>query len=763
MKSTNVFLKGKTMKYFWSLIFLAAFLNCQSPLKIVLNHQTAYTIVIPQKSTPVEQFAAKELQQTIWQMTGVELVIENFDQNLSGPAFYLGNILELSSISKLWHPAEFEEDEYFLKTEGENIHIVSNNPRGLLYGVYALLNEKWGCRWYTRQVAKIPTRKNLSLPRLNETGKPAFESREVYFTEASDPHWCIRNRLNRSMKGIPDSLGGEYGIYPFVHTFYRLVPPEKYYKKHPEYFSLINGKRQGHEAQLCLTNPKVLEITTQQVYKWIEEHPGTRIITVDQNDGGGWCQCEKCMAINNAEGSQSGTILNFVNAIAKSVAKKYPNISIQTLAYYYSEKPPKTIRPHKNVIIRLCRYAEYCDAHPIEGCEVNKPFIDQLNSWNKIAPRIMVWDYLVDFRHFFMPFPNLDGIKKDIRFYYNHGVTGLFEQGSYPIQGAELSELRAWVLAQLLWDPFQDADDLIDEFLDNVYGAAAPYLQNYLELVHTKVRKDSIHFNMYAEPTVGHLTPDVIHEAEKIFLLAEKSVADSSELLKRVEAAHLPVLYTRLYFYTIGGKATYLTDEDMPKIRDKFLRIAGENGVKQLAENRKHGLFQGFIDKVNQSKGVFLTNWWLIGPFDNPDEKGLETCYPPEQSFDTTNTYEGLNNKPIQWQYVQEKIAGYIDFTHIFDPSEIGVAYARTTFSSTADAEIKIGIGSNDGVRLWVNDKLVLDKATKRTAKPNQEILSIPVKKGRNSVLLKIDQFGGGWGFYFSILEGDKFLEFQKQ
>ncbi|MBC8183130.1 hypothetical protein H8E88_18660 [candidate division KSB1 bacterium] len=71
---------------------------------------------------------------------------------------------------------------------------------------------------------------------------------------------------------------------------------------------------------------------------------------------------------------------------------------------------------------------------------------------------------------------------------------------------------------------------------------------------------------------------------------------------------------------------------------------------------------------------------------------------------------------------------------------------------------MKIGVGSNDGVRLWINGKLVLDNKVARKAEPNQDVLTVTFKKGKNTVLLKIDQLGGGWGFYFSVLEGVEFL-----
>lgn len=71
---------------------------------------------------------------------------------------------------------------------------------------------------------------------------------------------------------------------------------------------------------------------------------------------------------------------------------------------------------------------------------------------------------------------------------------------------------------------------------------------------------------------------------------------------------------------------------------------------------------------------------------------------------------------------------------------------------------MKIGVGSHDGVRLWINGKLVLDNKVARKAEPNQDVLTVTFKKGKNTVLLKIDQLGGGWGFYFSVLEGVEFL-----
>ena len=739
------------MRYLTQLIIICvifALSGCQSRVTLVTSQQSDYQIVVAPSATSAEQFAARELQHFIHEMTGLELPLVSAAQNR--PSIFVGT---QAHFKPGWAADSLAEEEFWLHTEAQNIYVLGGTARGTLYGVYTLLRDYWGCRWYTPEISKIPQTHVLELPALNLRQTPAFEYRETYFPAAIDTLWVLRNRLNRTMRGIPDSLGGQYGIFPFVHTFYNLVPPKTYFAEHPEYFSMINGQRQEDRAQLCLTNPEVLKIATQQVFQWIEEHPDLRIVTVDQNDGEGWCECPQCQAVVDDEGSQSAPILKFVNAIAAEVAQNFPQVSVQTLAYHYSEVPPKTVKPGPNVIIRLCRYANFCDGHPIEGCRVNRNFVKILNGWHEISPKIMVWDYLVDFAHFLLPFPNFDGIKQDLRFYKEHGVAGLFEQGSYPRKGSEWADLRAWVLAQLLWNPNQNADELFDEFLTEVYGPAEPFLAQYIQLLHQKVRQDSIHFNMYASPQVGYLTPQIVAQSEELLQQAEAAVANDSVRLPRVELAHVPILYTRLYFYSVGGKA-YLNDSEMPAVADKFLRICQANGIGPMAESDSRGNVYQFIQEVKKNRGDFWTSWWLLGPFANLDETGLQTEYPPETEFDTTKTYTGLDGDALNWQAYENPASGYINFKHIFKKSEMGVAYACREFTAKFDTTLTFGFGSNDGIRVWLNGEMILDHPAKRLAVPNQEVVKARVQKGKNRLLLKIDQFGGGWGFYCAVLGG---------
>lgn len=151
-------------------------------------------------------------------------------------------------------------------------------------------------------------------------------------------------------------MGGKVSFYRYSHTFEELVPPEKWFDSHPEYFSLVNGKRRREHSQLCLTNPDVLEICIEGVRRWMREHPECRIFSVAQNDWYGYCECEHCQAIDRREESHAGALLAFVNAVADAVRDEFPDNRIHTFAYLYSRKAPRFLRPRENVIVRAVQH-----------------------------------------------------------------------------------------------------------------------------------------------------------------------------------------------------------------------------------------------------------------------------------------------------------------------------------------------------------------------------------------------------------------------
>jgi hypothetical protein len=320
------------------------------------------------------------------------------------------------------------------------------------------------------------------------------------------------------------------------------VPPESYFAQHPEWFSLVNGKRTAENAQLCLSNPQLRDFVVQRVKQALRESPDARIISVSQNDCFNPCECANCKAVDDAEGSHSGSMIAFVNYVAEKIEQEFPNVAVDTLAYQYTRKPPATIRPRPNVIVRLCSI-ECNFREPLDN-PANEKFAADIRGWEQQTDRLYIWDYVTDFSHYVQPFPDWFTLGPNLRFFQSHHVRGVFEEGAYGSYGAEMAEMRAWVLAQLLWDPRQDDRALIREFLDGYYGAAGKPLERYLELMH----KASQGFNLrISAPTdAPFLRFETLAQAEALWHEAETAVAGDDDLLARVRQGHLAVQYVWL-------------------------------------------------------------------------------------------------------------------------------------------------------------------------------------------------------------------------
>jgi hypothetical protein len=269
----------------------------------------------------------------------------------------------------------------------------------------------------------------------------------------------------------------------------------------------------------------VLRLSVEAVSEWIRQHPEATIYSVSQNDWEGWCECDRCRRVEQEEGgARSGPILRFVNAVAAEVEKKYPGKLIDTLAYAYSETPPLKVRPRPNVRIRLCAIGA-CEAHPYEKCPYNANFMNNLRAWSKITDQLYVWHYATNYSHWLLPFPDFDELAADIPMYRRYGVRGLFLQGVYEgVGGGENRELRAYVMARLLWDTKSDVGKAIDEFHEAFYGNAAKPMREYFDLLHGLVR-------MPPEGKGQHL---FIRRAPEF---SERDLAKAVELFRRADAA----------------------------------------------------------------------------------------------------------------------------------------------------------------------------------------------------------------------------------
>ncbi len=499
-------------------------------------------VVVAETAGPVEQEAARQLSFFLHIVTGGDFPVGH------GAAGSGGRLLVGDEAARLADPSfsakSLAPEEIVVRSAGNDIILAGGSPRGTLYAVNTFLEDVVGCRWWTPTASFNPRRPTLKVGNLSIRYAPPLEYREPYWYVAFDDDWAARNKANGIRSGGDELHGGRHVYEGFVHTFYRLIPPEKYFKDHPEWFSEIKGKRTSEDAQLCLTNEEMRRELVKNLKKFLRQNPKATIASVSQNDCTNPCTCPKCRAVEEEEGSPSGPILRFVNAVAEDIEKDFPNITIDTLAYWYSRKPPKITRPRQNVIVRLCSI-ECSFSKPLDA-EGNKDFYEDLKTWSAIADRLFVWDYVTDFANYIQPHPNYRVLGPNIRLFVKNKVRGIFEQGAYESWGSEMAELRAWMLAKLLWNPALDDNRLREEFIKGYYGPAAGPIASYVALLDRAVDSSGDKLGCYSPPDAKFLSLDTLRGSWDLLNDAEHRVHGTIEYASRVRRVRLPVAYVVL-------------------------------------------------------------------------------------------------------------------------------------------------------------------------------------------------------------------------
>lgn len=487
----------------------------------------AGTIVLPAKPTDVERTAARELSDALRRTTGERWAISAEGGHVAaGEKIYLG----ATEVAKKVSPASWKPDEVLMKRVSEGLVLTGHPVRGPIYAADVFQEKILGVRWWTSTEATYPTFKDFKLPDVDYRHAPPFAFRETYFLDSFDADFKVRMKGNVSslsrymlspLHFIPKEKGGDSRFHLYkgrnsaYHSFFEVLPPAKHFAAHPAWYSLVGGKRVA--KQLCLTNPEMEKAYIAETLRQLREDPEADIIQVSQNDGPGACECAACRAIEAEEGgAHAAPLLRFVNRVAEAIEREFPHVTVDTFAYQYTRQAPTKTRPRRNVTVRLCDI-ECSFAEPLEtGVGKNAAFLRDLEAWTKVADgRLYVWDYVANFRSYILPHPNLRALAPNVRLFAKSGAVGLFEQGDVLSAAGDFCRLKQWVLAHLLWDPSQDENALIGEFVRGYYGeAAAPHVLRYLSLVNDRAAREGLEVGCYHFDVEAFMTDDEVRAAE---------------------------------------------------------------------------------------------------------------------------------------------------------------------------------------------------------------------------------------------------------
>ncbi len=678
-----------------------------SALALAENGVAKGRIVVGADAPPSTKYASEELQRYLGEISGASFpIVPDTERPRRGDIVLGCN----DHTGRLASGIDFDalgSEGYALRTRGGRLLIIGGEPRGTLYGVYALLEDHLGCRWFSPEVSRIPKQTTLIIPALDETHVPALEYREPFTFEARQGDWAARNRMNSSAAGLEEKHGGKVTYFGFVHTFDSLVPPDQYFDSHPEYFSLVKGKRLKERSQLCTTNEDVIRMITDSIRQRMREHPEATVFSVSQNDWYNYCECDKCQALATAEGSQIAPVLQLVNRVADAVKDEFPDKLIDTLAYQWTRKPPKTMRPAKNVVVRLCSI-ECCFSHSFEACNgpENRAFVEDVKNWSTMCDRLWVWDYVTSFSNYLTPFPNLRLRDDNIRFFAKHNVTGIFEQDVYTTANGELSTLSAYMGAKLLWDPEADGEAVMQEFLDGVYGSAAGPIRKYIDLLHDHVEQENLHMGIWVGPYDSYLDDATMAKADPLWDEAERAVANEPDVLARVQTARLSVDFAIIerarqrgdQSYTVDHAAFTSTPDPAFKARtDRFFSVGERSEVVSMRESG-----QTLADYAKLVEPMFRAV--TLEPRNAVDPGHVR----PGVRF---SYYEGSFEDLPDFRILTPVYSGWAERVSL-DPARLrdGMALEFTGYIKVPqDGVYTLGTRSNDGSQVFVADTLVVD------------------------------------------------------
>jgi hypothetical protein len=609
----------KLLSAFTTILFLISISDAAGQLPINEGSTPLYSIVVSETADSLTRQAAEVLQEAIFRMSGCRMRVQ--PQPETGmKSIYIGShwLRNKPVFNKL---QALSMDGFYLYSEKGNYYLAGNQPIGDLNAVYTLL-EKWGFIQFSATEAWYPEHKRLVLDEASEGIQPDFLFRH--------PHFPDKNKAGFTLPSKTHSMD-DWGL--FVHTFQKLCPADRYFDEHPEYFSLVNGRR-IRDGQLCLSNPGVISLLTDNLRKEMAQKPGCNYWSVSQNDCINYCECEQCQALYKKYGSISGVYVDMANQIAR----QFPDKQISTLAYQFTRSAPENIVPDPNVNIMFCSI-ECNRSQPLENDPRSHDFVKDMEDWAALTHNIFIWDYVVQFKTYICPFPNVKVLQPNIQFFRKNGVPMMFQQGS-GCSWSDFCEYKQALISRLLWDADLDEPAFRRQFFTAFYGAAAPAMLEYFSTVQQAMnaQADQRNLDIYGYPVLysdWFLKPELLIRYKALMDEAEALVKDDSVHLKRVLRQRCTVDFAildvalnvnapELSFYRTGSGGRALNAE-MAELLDRFTQNCRSTGIVTLDENgytpdqyREHALnIAAMALKPNKAGGKDINSLTPYSPLYN--------------------------------------------------------------------------------------------------------------------------------------------------
>ncbi len=472
---------------------------------LVHNGKPSAIIVIPEGS---DASIADDLILYIKKSSGAELKVfaeNNLPENSTGNRIYLGTTQYARKQGIDLSQTRLTDQGFIICTPTDGTLVIAGStPYATRWGITSFLENELGIRWCMpgELGVVVPKHKDIVIGNIDRVEKPSFELRELwgYRNEPGD-HGRWRIQLKDTGPWISRISVG--------HAYYQYLPPEKYFKKHPEYFALWEGKR--NPAQICVSNPEVQKLCIEGVKKVLRKNPQLVYASMSPNDGHVFCQCEKCRKLDRPGGDYARRTLWLANKVAREIAKEFPGKGVAFYAYADHHKCPDDLKPEDNVAVFFARWLS-CRRHPFTSSCPKMPEREDILKWSKITKHMYMREYYNRWEGDVMPWVGVRTVAEDLKWYHSIGILGVDADGMQCFNDGYY--LSWYVIYKLLWNVNQDWREIVDDYITNFYGTAAPAMKRYyMRQINAYAGMD--HKNIYTKDLLSKLDSD-LKQAEKL-------------------------------------------------------------------------------------------------------------------------------------------------------------------------------------------------------------------------------------------------------
>lgn len=613
--------------------------------ELIRGGQPQAVIVLARNASSAEVFAAEELQTILRKISGAAIRVQQERHGLKGNLISIGRT-SLADRNGITVETQMQVPDPFRIISKDNIlYLIGQGDRGTIYSVYHFAEYYLGCRWYGSQewMHEYPQKKSLAVEAIDDVQIPAFKYRiigslcdlEVEHRRPV-PHslWALRTKMNLTETPPDESdLSGTFADTDAVkyggvvrgiriHGFADLLPADKFFRDHPEYFDLQKEKRipsgdqRPDRGQFCTSNPEVQKIAIKSAKKAYQKAKDLAFFSLTPNDNWNFCQCAHCTALDWDEyflggeyvtrtirpGSLypivSDRLYQFLNKVAEAIYSDTPDnesgADIFTLAYNLYVYAPKNRKPHPRIVPAICHMRPSCYAHPVTSpfCPENKQFADLLRDWAASTPNLGYYAYFFKTAWKQVLYPVHYNIARDLQFLHELGFRLVRTQGTTNMWGH--SGLNYYVFTKYCWDAEQDYETLRKDYMEGYYREAAEPMDRYFRILETSLAQPHVFIRHWsAEQAPAFLTPEVMMQSKQLLEEAQQ-LAQSDRVKRRVQCTEIAYTYT-----------SYMMK--LAELIDEYEKTGSRNILKEYAQT--FDTLENYVEAHKDDQGI--NSWWF--------------------------------------------------------------------------------------------------------------------------------------------------------